>query len=84
MLVLEINPVVGFVANYLCLVLGEHSKNVADDVFWGIAKMPQVSKDLDKRKDTEAVQLRTTRVRAGAAKPESGSACHTAGRGQTI
>ena len=61
-----------------------HSKNVADDVFWGIAKMPQVSKDLDKRKDTEAVQLRMTRVRAGAAKPESGSACHTAGRGQTI
>ena len=32
-----------------------HSKNVADDVFWGIAKMPQVSKDLDKRNHVEAV-----------------------------
>ena len=26
MLVLEINPIVGFVANYLCLVLGYFSK----------------------------------------------------------
>ena len=29
-----------------------HSKNVANDVFRGIAKMPQVSEDLGKRKHT--------------------------------
>ena len=61
-----------------------HSKNVADDVFWGIAKMPQVSKDLDKRKDMEAVQLPTTRIQAGAAKPKPGPARRTAGGGQAI
>ena len=49
-----------------------HSKNVADDVFWGIAKMPQVSKDLDKRKDTEAVQLRATRIRRVRLNPNQG------------
>ena len=46
--------------------------------------MPQVSKDLDKRKDMEAVQLPTTRIQAGAAKPKPGPARRTAGGGQAI